>query len=149
MFEGNIGSMRQGFGGTFDKLADYLKPPSASSSSRASSMRRASWCSAMWTDPRHAMRWWGPKRHPAVHVEMDVKPGGRWRNLRSPRDRHRALAQRHLPRGRGCPIASSSPSSGSEEGERCNEKLVTVTFADEGSRYAHVAAPGPVRSCRA
>ena len=24
MFAGNIGSMRQGFGGTFDKLADYL-----------------------------------------------------------------------------------------------------------------------------
>src|SRR6188472_4024681 len=37
-----------------------------------------------WTDKRHAMNWWGPKHHPATLVDMDVRPGGRWRHcLRS------------------------------------------------------------------
>ena len=38
-----------------------------------------------WTDPVQAMRWWGPRHCPAVLLEMDVRPGGRWRGcLKSP-----------------------------------------------------------------
>ena len=29
-----------------------------------------------WTDPKHAMQWWGPRLYPATHMEMDVRPGG-------------------------------------------------------------------------
>ena len=37
-----------------------------------------------WTDPRHAMNWWGPRDYLARQVEMDVRVGGRWRHrLRS------------------------------------------------------------------
>jgi uncharacterized protein YndB with AHSA1/START domain len=37
-----------------------------------------------WLDPQAAMLWWGPKHHPAIDVEWDVRKGGRWRNcLRS------------------------------------------------------------------
>jgi uncharacterized protein YndB with AHSA1/START domain len=32
-----------------------------------------------WTDLEHARKWFGPKDHPATHLTMDVRPGGRWR----------------------------------------------------------------------
>ena len=34
---------------------------------------------AAWTDPRRALQWWGPVNYPAVHIEMDLRPGGAWR----------------------------------------------------------------------
>ena len=33
----------------------------------------------LWTDPVHALRWWGPRDHPLTRIEMDVRPGGTWR----------------------------------------------------------------------
>ena len=33
-----------------------------------------------WTDPKQLMQWWGPKHHPADHIEMDVRKDGSWRN---------------------------------------------------------------------
>lgn len=33
-----------------------------------------------WTDPKHALNWWGPGHHPAIAITWDVRPGGRWRN---------------------------------------------------------------------
>src|ERR1700730_16992766 len=41
----------------------------------------------VWTDPRHAKNWWGPRDCPATHLEMDVRPGGAWRGrLRATND---------------------------------------------------------------
>jgi uncharacterized protein YndB with AHSA1/START domain len=34
---------------------------------------------AVWTDPRHVAKWWGPNGFTNTIREMDVKPGGRWR----------------------------------------------------------------------
>src|SRR5205085_2306725 len=37
-----------------------------------------------WTDPGQVKSWWGPRDYPAMHLEMDVRPGGAWRGcLRS------------------------------------------------------------------
>lgn len=33
----------------------------------------------MWTDPDHAMKWFGPKGFSCTLHEMDVRVGGRWR----------------------------------------------------------------------
>ena len=33
----------------------------------------------LWTDPVHALRWWGPRDHPLTRIEMDVRPGGKYR----------------------------------------------------------------------
>jgi uncharacterized protein YndB with AHSA1/START domain len=33
----------------------------------------------MWTDPDHAMKWFGPKGFTCTLHEMDVRVGGRWR----------------------------------------------------------------------
>ncbi len=32
-----------------------------------------------WTDPKHAVHWWGPKGFTNTIHEMDVRPGGLWR----------------------------------------------------------------------
>jgi uncharacterized protein YndB with AHSA1/START domain len=38
-----------------------------------------------FTDPNDMLRWGGPKSHPMVDTEGDVRPGGRWNaTLRSP-----------------------------------------------------------------
>ena len=33
-----------------------------------------------WTNPALLSQWWGPAHYPATHLDMDVRPGGRWRN---------------------------------------------------------------------
>ncbi len=41
----------------------------------------------MWTDPKHAIHWWGPPFCPAVEMHMDVRVGGEWRHcLKSAED---------------------------------------------------------------
>ncbi|MDZ8227230.1 MULTISPECIES: SRPBCC domain-containing protein [unclassified Nostoc] len=32
-----------------------------------------------WTDPKHIAQWWGPKGFTTRVIEMDVRPGGKWR----------------------------------------------------------------------
>lgn len=32
-----------------------------------------------WTDPEHLAKWWGPEGMTATHVELDPRPGGRYR----------------------------------------------------------------------
>jgi uncharacterized protein YndB with AHSA1/START domain len=34
---------------------------------------------AVWTDPNHVARWWGPNGFSTTIQEMDVRPGGIWR----------------------------------------------------------------------
>ena len=42
---------------------------------------------AMWTDPEHAIHWWGPPFCPAIEMHMDVRVGGEWRHcLKSAED---------------------------------------------------------------
>jgi uncharacterized protein YndB with AHSA1/START domain len=33
----------------------------------------------MWTDPEHLKRWMGPRGFEALHLQMDLRPRGRWR----------------------------------------------------------------------
>ena len=40
-----------------------------------------------FTDPELVPRWWGPKGTTTLVVEMDVRPGGRWRYVSSAPDR--------------------------------------------------------------
>jgi uncharacterized protein YndB with AHSA1/START domain len=35
----------------------------------------------VWSDPEHAKHWWGPKGFTAPVVELDARPGGKWRSL--------------------------------------------------------------------
>lgn len=33
----------------------------------------------LWTNPEYLIKWMGPRHHPSVHHEADVRPGGIWR----------------------------------------------------------------------
>ena len=35
----------------------------------------------VWADPQHAKQWWGPRGFKAPVVELDERPGGKWRAL--------------------------------------------------------------------
>jgi uncharacterized protein YndB with AHSA1/START domain len=89
---------------------------------------------AAWTDPRHAKRWWGPVDHPATHVEMDVRPGGRWRHRLTSTDTGRELWHGGVFREIDPPARLVFTFAWEEEGERGLETLVTVTFVEEAGR---------------
>ena len=46
-----------------------------------------------WTDPAAVVKWMGPRSHPAVHAEQDLRPGGAWRICLRPNDGGRDLWQ--------------------------------------------------------
>jgi uncharacterized protein YndB with AHSA1/START domain len=88
----------------------------------------------MWTDPAHAVHWWGPREYPATHLEMDVRPGGAWRNCLTSPETGKELWQGGVFREVVPPERLVFTFSWEEEGERGLETLVTVTFADEGGK---------------
>jgi uncharacterized protein YndB with AHSA1/START domain len=100
----------------------------------------------MWTDPRHAMRWWGPKHHPAVHLEMDVRPGGVWRNCLRSVETGADLWHHGVFREVIAPERLVFTFVWEEEGERGMETLVTVTFADERGKTRMTLRQSPFQS---
>ncbi len=63
--------------------------------------RRASyWCSTPWTDPKHVVRWWGPKDFTAPFCKIDLKPGGDFSFLHAIARRKRLLERGGLSRDR-------------------------------------------------
>jgi len=88
----------------------------------------------VWTDPRHAMSWWGPRDYPATVMEMDARPGGRWRHCLTSAEDGRDLWQGGVFREVVPPERLVFTFAWEEEGERGHETLVTVLFADEGGK---------------
>lgn len=87
-----------------------------------------------WTDPKHAINWWGPRDYPARAIEMDVRVGGRWRHcLRSTEtgaDLWHGGVFREVVKNERLVFTFKWD----EDGERGEESLVTITFADEGGK---------------
>ena len=46
-----------------------------------------------WTDPECLAHWWGPESHPASLIEVDARPGGKWRGFLSSPDGRESLWQ--------------------------------------------------------
>ena len=85
---------------------------------------------AAWTDARHAAQWWGPRHHPAMHLEIDARVGGRWRGcLKSAAD-GRELWQGGVFREVVKPERLVFTFAWDADGGF--ENLVTITFTDEG-----------------
>jgi uncharacterized protein YndB with AHSA1/START domain len=100
----------------------------------------------VWTDPRHAKNWWGPKDYPATHLEMDVRPGGAWRGrLRSIND-GRELGLGGVFREVVAPERVVFTFAWEEEGERGLETLVTVTFAEQDGKTRMTFRHAPFQS---
>lgn len=86
-----------------------------------------------WTDPQYAVQWWGPKHHPATHLEMDVRPGGHW-NGRLCSAEGVVLTHRGVFREVTKPERLVFTFAWDEEGERGLETIVTITFTDQGDK---------------
>jgi uncharacterized protein YndB with AHSA1/START domain len=76
------------------------------------------------------MMWWGPKHHPATQVDMDVKPGGRWRHCLKSVETGKDLWHGGSFREVVPPERLVFTFAWEESGERGLETLVTVTFED-------------------
>jgi len=92
----------------------------------------------LWTDPVHALRWWGPRSHPLTRLEMDVRPGGLWRGcLTSVEDGSELwqggrLLEIEPPRRLAFTFAWDA------DGERGIETVVSIDFiAEDGKTRMH------------
>lgn len=86
-----------------------------------------------WTDPELAVQWWGPKHHPATHLQMDARPGGLWTGQLRSADGV-VLTHRGVFREVVAPERLVFTFAWDEEGERGLETLVTITFADQNGK---------------
>jgi uncharacterized protein YndB with AHSA1/START domain len=89
---------------------------------------------AAWTDPKHIVQWWGPRAHPGTHIEMDVRPGGAWRNCLTSVETGQQLWQGGVFLEVVPPERLVFTFAWEEEGERGLETVVTVTFAEQGGK---------------
>jgi uncharacterized protein YndB with AHSA1/START domain len=87
-----------------------------------------------WTDPDHIAKWFGPRDHPACEVNVDVRPGGRWRGCLRSTETGNDLWLGGVYREIVPPERLSFTFAWEEEGERGLETLVTITFAAQGAK---------------
>ena len=100
----------------------------------------------VWTDPSHAINWWGPRDYPGTHLEMDVRPGGAWRGCLTSRETGKELWQRGVFREVVPPERLVFTFAWEEEGERGLETLVTVTFAERNGKTLMTMRQAPFQS---
>jgi uncharacterized protein YndB with AHSA1/START domain len=89
---------------------------------------------AAWTDPKHIAEWWGPRAYPGTHIEMDVRPGGAWRNCLTSVETGQELWQGGVFLEVVPPERLVFTFAWEEEGERGLETVVTVTFVERGRK---------------
>lgn len=99
-----------------------------------------------WTDPHHAIQWWGPKAYPSSHMEMDARRGGVWRGCLKSVETGEELWLGGVFREVVFPGRLVFTFAWEEEGERGLETLVTVTFAEEGGRTRMLLRQAPFQS---
>lgn len=97
-----------------------------------------------WTEPGHMVRWMGPKGFTAPSAKLDVREGGHYRALiRSPegKDYWFGGTYREIVENQRLVFTFAWE----EDGERGEENLVTITFAEEGgkTRMTFRQAPFP------
>jgi uncharacterized protein YndB with AHSA1/START domain len=85
----------------------------------------------VWSDPAHAKQWWGPNGFTLPFVEMDQRPGGKWRaQMRSPDGKD--MWQHGVYREIVPPEKTVYTFVWDSEPE--HEMLVTVEFAERGNK---------------
>jgi uncharacterized protein YndB with AHSA1/START domain len=100
----------------------------------------------MWTDPQHLAKWWGPRDYPASHIEVDARPGGRYRHCLHSTAGDMSLWLRGEFREVVPPERLVFTFAWEEEGERGLENVVTITFADEGGKTRMLFRQTPFQS---
>lgn len=100
----------------------------------------------VWTDPRHAKNWWGPRDYPATQLEMDVRPGGVWRGCLRSTEAGKELWHGGVFREVAEPERVVFTFAWEEAGERGLETLVTVTFAERHGKTTMTFRQVPFQS---
>jgi uncharacterized protein YndB with AHSA1/START domain len=87
-----------------------------------------------WTHPDHLTRWWGPHGFTVLSCSMDFRVGGGWSlSMRSPAgvvDRQRGVFREIVEPER----LVFTYAFEDEHGKRGHETIVTLSFADLGSK---------------
>ena len=99
-----------------------------------------------WTHPALLSQWWGPVHYPATHIDMDIRPGGQWRNRLTSVETGDALWHNGTFR-EVVPLEKLVFTFVWEEaGERGQVNEVTVTFSDHGAQTRVVLVQAPFQS---
>jgi uncharacterized protein YndB with AHSA1/START domain len=89
----------------------------------------------VFTDPQHMVAWLGPREHPSVFHEADVRPGGKWRGRLRAVDGGRELGQGGEYREVKEPERLAFTFYwDQEDGSRGPETLVEIDFAERGGK---------------
>jgi len=89
----------------------------------------------LWEKPEHLSRWLGPESFTCTHVEIDFRPGGRWRACITAPDRGdnwMGGIYRQIERPRLIAFTFAWEKDGCAPPDF--ETLVTITFHEEGER---------------
>ena len=100
----------------------------------------------LWTDPAHAVRWWGPKHHPATQVTMDSRPGGAWRSCLRSTETGQELWNGGVLREIVPPSRLVFTFMWDDMDGPPLESVVTVTFADQDGKTLMQFHQSPFRS---
>jgi uncharacterized protein YndB with AHSA1/START domain len=99
-----------------------------------------------WTNPALLSQWWGPAHYPATHLDMDVRPGGGWRNCLTSVETGDDLWQNGIFT-EVVPLEKLVFTFVWEEaGERGEANMVVITFADRGSQTLVTLIQQPFQS---
>ncbi len=101
----------------------------------------------VWTDPSHAVRWWGPTHHPATLVELDPRPGGAWRACLRSVETGKELWQHGVVREAVAPERLAFTFAWDEHDLNDGlETLVTITFEEQDGQTRMTMRQSPFRS---
>ena len=98
-----------------------------------------------WTELEHMVRWMGPKGFTAPSAKMDVRPGGQYRALihsSEGKDYWFGGVYREVVEAKRLVFTFAWE----EDGERGQENLVTVTFAEENGKTRMTFKQAPFQS---
>jgi len=149
-FQDGYKSMQQGFGATFDQLADYLaKEKRDSGVESAGHAGGARWSKKReltiervfnaprelvfqaWSKPEHVAQWWGPRGFMLPTCEMEFRAGGRFRLvMRGPDGKDYAFQGAYLEIVEPQRIVFQ----GTIHDEPGHQVWTTVTFAEEAGK---------------
>lgn len=99
----------------------------------------------LWASRDHAIRWWGPEKFTTLELEMDFRPGGKWRATMASKQygiSRMSGAYREIQPNRKIAFTFAW----SEDSGDPSETLVTVTFEERNGKTVQTFHQTPFSS---